>query len=115
VKAIRNVAGLAVLLILAAVFMVGARSSDGSQIVAPLGDSARATGRSLGGSIGLGWVHGLAGNPRAGVAVAAALALAAILLVPAAGASAGRRLAAVVAGAAVGAVVYHPQLIGGAA
>lgn len=115
-KAIRNILGLAFIATVAAVLLIGAGSSEGKHIVKPLGDSAKATGGSLTKSFtGLGWVGDLAGNAWAGVGVAAVLALALILLVPAVGSSTGRRAAAVLAAAVVGFVVYQPTIIGGGA
>lgn len=113
-KALRSIVVAAVLLAVAGVVLAGVRSSDGRQIVTPLGDSAQATGRSLTSGVGFGALAELAGNAWAATAIGAALALAALLLLPAAGAGWGRRVA-VAAAVGVGVLVYHPQFIGGAA
>jgi hypothetical protein len=114
VKPFRSLAATAFLLAVAGVVLAGVRSSDGQHIVDPLGQSARATGHSIGGSLSAASLAALAGNGWAALAIGAALALAALLFVPATSSTVGRVVAVALA-TGVAVAVYHPQIIGGAA
>jgi hypothetical protein len=105
-KALRNLAGLVVVAVLAALLLVGARSPAGRAIVKPAGESGRATYNALAGNVTLKWASAVAGNPLLAAAVGMAIYLALILLVPAVRASTRGLVVGGAAAAALAAALY---------
>jgi hypothetical protein len=112
-KAVRSVAGAAVVLMIGALLLIGIGDPTGSAILSPLGDSAAATGRAIQANIpGLGLVQRVAGDPMTAIGIAAVVALLATWLIP--GVRSGRGMVLTGVGAALlAAVLYQPSLIGG--
>jgi hypothetical protein len=111
VKLLRNLAGAAVLAVVAVLLLVGARSPSGSSILSPLGQSAAATGRAWRANIpGLRLASEVAGNAWAALAVASVLIVLATWLIPAARSGRGMVVIGVLA-AVLGFVLYQPGVL----
>lgn len=112
---LQKVGGAALALVLLLAIATGLTSPRGTGVLATLGGFSRAVWgwvgdvfRSLGGT-------GIAGNVAVAFGIGLALALVLVVTVPAARASRGGAVAAILLGALVGVLLYNPAIVSGLA